>query len=134
MKLKQLVTVWIAMLMLTASSALAAQWTFIPRASVQGEYTDNIFLEPVNEEDDFTPKFSRELKACAFESKQPIDGKHYNIISFSCTEYINGEGYDIIINSYNQYSKQSEEKSLSLHMDEINGILACLNHLKYFDE
>ncbi|KPJ75281.1 MAG: hypothetical protein AMJ54_15445, partial [Deltaproteobacteria bacterium SG8_13] len=31
----------------------AAQWTLQPRASVQGEYTDNLFLTPDNEKDDY---------------------------------------------------------------------------------
>ena len=37
---------------LCVSFTFAAQWTFIPRGSIQGEYTDNVFLSSVNEEDD----------------------------------------------------------------------------------
>jgi len=81
----------------------------------------------------YTPKKSRDLKAVSFTSKQPIDGNHYQTYLFQCTDWDNGEGKDIWISSYNEYSKQSEQKHFCLHADEIDGILACLNDLKYFE-
>ena len=40
-------------LLLFVSDAVAAQFTFTPRASVQGEYTDNLFLLPADEREDY---------------------------------------------------------------------------------
>jgi len=85
------------------------------------------------ESTDFSPKKSRDLKAVSFVSKQPIDGKHHQTYVFQCTDWDNGEGKDISINSFNEYSKQSEQKYFCLHTDEIDGILACLNDLNYFE-
>lgn len=48
---------------LYATNAFCANWTFIPRASVQGEYTDNLFLSTVNEEDDYLTTLSAGLTA-----------------------------------------------------------------------
>jgi hypothetical protein len=47
-------TMMVSMITLLASgTAFAAQWTFVPRASIQGEYTDNLFLTPVDDEGDY---------------------------------------------------------------------------------
>jgi hypothetical protein len=49
-----LIVVWmLAFLNGTVGASIAAQATFVPRLSVQGEYTDNLFLTPTDEEDDF---------------------------------------------------------------------------------
>jgi len=40
-------------LLLFVSNAYTAKFTFIPRFSVQGEYTDNLFLLPADEKDDY---------------------------------------------------------------------------------
>lgn len=84
------------------------------------------------EEDNYAPKFSGELRACSFESKNPVGNGKYHEYLFQCTEWDNGEGYDISINW--QYNGKSAEKQLSLNTNEIEGILACLNHMKYFEE
>ena len=52
MKILQFTTTLIVSCLFTASLAFSAQWTFIPRGSIQAEYTDNIFLSSINEEDD----------------------------------------------------------------------------------
>lgn len=82
---------------------------------------------------EYNPKFNRELKAVSFESKQPLAGKKYLNYLFQCTEWTNGEGYDLTINVYNDVSKTETNKILSLHTDEINGILSCLNYFNYFN-
>jgi len=71
------------------------------------------------------------LRAVAFESKQPVGNGKYHEYIFTCTEWVNGEGYDICINWH--YDKENKETNLSLNSDEISGILACLNDLKYFE-
>ena len=45
------------------------------------------------------------------------------------TEWVNGEGYDISFDTNNE-----ETKNISLHTDEIDCLLACLTHFKYFGE
>jgi hypothetical protein len=87
--------------------------------------------EWLKEEDDFTPKFSRELKACSFESKHPVGDGTYHEYLFQCTEYDNSEGYDINIHWHRK--DKSSDKSISLCREEIDGVLACLNHMEYFE-
>lgn len=83
-------------------------------------------------DDKFGPKFSRDLRACSFDSKQPVGNGKYHEYLFGCTEYDNGEGFTITIDW--SYNGNTTEKTLSLNDNEIKGILACLNHMKYFDE
>ena len=45
------------------------------------------------------------------------------------TEWVNGEGYDISFDTDNQ-----QTRTISLHTDEIDCLLACLTHFKYFGE
>lgn len=82
----------------------------------------------------WSPQKSRNLKAVAFEQSLPIDGKYSERILCHCTEWDNGEGYIFDINSYNEFSKQSEDRHFSLHLTDIEIMLACLNDLKYFEE
>lgn len=84
------------------------------------------------EEDNYAPKFSRELKACSFESKNPVGNGKYHEYLFQCTEWSNAEGMDFSINW--RYGDNTTEKQLSLNDMELQGILACLNYMKYFDE
>ena len=44
------------------------------------------------------------------------------------TEWVNGEGYDISFDTDIQNTK-----TISLHIDEIDVLFACLNHFKYFE-
>ena len=83
--------------------------------------------------DEWDAKFVRSLPSVAFEAKTPVGNGQHREYYFSCTEWANGEGWDInIIHHYD--GKDIEDKRLSLHSDELWGILACLNHLKQFDE
>lgn len=86
----------------------------------------------LSEDDKFSPKFSRELRACSFESKDPTGKGDYHTYLFSCTEWNNGEGFLFDLGWY--YKDKSVEKHISISHNEIEGILACLNHMKYFDE
>ena len=52
MKILRFAVMLVVFSLLCVSFAFSAQWTFIPRGSIQGEYTDNVFLSSVNEEDD----------------------------------------------------------------------------------
>jgi hypothetical protein len=45
--------IFLTVLLLLPAQLFAAQATFTPRASVSGQYTDNLFLEPEQEESDF---------------------------------------------------------------------------------
>jgi len=83
------------------------------------------------EADEFTPKKSRDLRAVSFTSKQPVGNGKYHEYLFQCTEWDNGEGYDININWH--YDGKSEDRTLTLNSNEINGVLACLNHFNYFE-
>lgn len=84
------------------------------------------------DESEFTPKFAKKLNSVSFESKQPLGNKKYLQYLFQCTEWSNGEGYDLTINIFNEFSKSEKNKTLSLHSDEINGVLSCLDYLNYF--
>lgn len=82
----------------------------------------------------WNPQKGRNLKAVSFKQLMPIDGKHSQQTLCHCTEWDNGEGYIFDINSYNEFSKQSEDRHFSLHLTDIEIMLACLNDLKYFEE
>jgi hypothetical protein len=87
----------------------------------------------LSEDEDYSPKKSRDLRAVSFESKHPIDGTHHHSYLFHCTEWDNGEGFIFDISSYNERTKQSEDKHYCLHSDEIDGIMSCLNHMGQFE-
>ena len=91
----------------------------------------NFLLE---EGDKWRPVKSRDLKSVSFAQKLPIDGKNYEHKLCHCTEWDNKEGYIFDINSYNELSKQNEDKHLILHLYDLEIMLACLNDLKYFEE
>ena len=50
---KRFATLWVLSILLTCPETHAAQVLFLPELSISEEYTDNIFLTPDNEEDDF---------------------------------------------------------------------------------
>lgn len=76
------------------------------------------------EESEWSPKKSCDLKAVSYTMKQP---KSDDILC-QTTEWDNGEGYDFVI------YERGEEKFMSLGDDKINLMLACLNDLGYFKE
>ena len=79
------------------------------------------------ENDYYMPKFFGESKSVEHE----INGltKVYSKV----TEWSNGEGYDISFETQtNAKTKEWESKSISLHLDELDCLLAGLNHFKYF--
>lgn len=78
--------------------------------------------------DDFSPKFSKKLEACSFTSKSPLGKGKYNNQLYQCTEWDNGEGYDFTWNTDNK------ENHISLCTGEIDGLLACLDYMNYFEE
>ena len=82
----------------------------------------NILKDTTNE---FKPVKSRDLKAVSFESKIP--GINGNLLC-QCTQWDNGEGYDFSI-----CDSKGNEKRTSLHVSEIDLVIACLNDLKYFE-
>jgi len=47
-----------------------------------------------------------------------------------CTEFPNGEGYDCSFYG----STSGDTKKISLHYDDIQGLLACLEELNYFED
>lgn len=83
------------------------------------------------EQDSWTPKKSRDLRAVSFTSKQPTGRDKYQEYLFQCTEWDNGEGFDISINFH--YDKTNTDKTISLCYAEIDGILACLNYMGKFE-
>ena len=75
-----------------------------------------------NEENDFyQPKLFGESKSVEYE----IDGLSKSFCKV--TEWSNGEGFDVSFDTEKQPTK-----TISLHTDEVDVFLACLNHLKYF--
>lgn len=83
-------------------------------------------------ENEFNPKKTRNLKAVCFESKQPLGNGKYENYLCNLTEWVNGEGYNIDINYYNEFSKNSSNKKISLNLYELEILLASLNDLGYF--
>lgn len=77
--------------------------------------------EDAKQNDYYSPKLFGESKSVEFE----CDG----LASVHCktTKWANGEGYDVSFDTDKQ-----ETKTISLHEDEIESFLACLNYFKYF--
>lgn len=69
------------------------------------------------------PKLFGEAKTVEYE----IDGLAKSLCKL--TEWSNGEGYDISFDT-----NKENTKSISLHTDEIDCLMACLVHFKYFGE
>jgi len=86
------------------------------------------FLEKQKEENISNDYYQAKLFGEAKSVEYSIDGlcKSY----CKLTEWANGEGYDISFES--KSSSNWEQKSISLHTDEIDTLLASLNHFKYF--
>ena len=89
------------------------------------------YLKRINEEaikkEYYMPKLFGESKSVEYE----IDSlaKSYCKV----TQWANGEGYDISFQTQsNTKTGDWENKSISLHTDELDCLLASLNHLKYF--
>lgn len=83
------------------------------------------------DETDFSPKKSRDLRAVSFESKDPVGNGKYHEYNFMCTEWTNGEGYEFYLGWH--YDGKIEDRTISLNRNQIEGILACLNDLNYFE-
>lgn len=81
----------------------------------------------------YGPKFIGNLRSVCFESNDPINSSDKLISNFNCTKWDNGEGFDISIDKYNTYSNKSEVLNLNLSTSDINGIIACLIELNYFE-
>jgi len=87
------------------------------------------FLVKQNEEavkeEYYMPKLFGEGKTVEYE----IDGIKKSFCKL--TQWVNGEGYDVSFESEVSTGKW-ESKRIELHTDEIETLLACLNHFKYF--
>ena len=82
-------------------------------------------IEEAELEDFCIPKKTGEAKVVGYE----IDGL---INSYcTCSEWTNGEGFDISFETKN--SSGFSESRISLHTDELDTMLACLNELGYFE-
>lgn len=80
------------------------------------------YCKKENDKNDFyQPKLFGESKSVEYE----INGLSKSFCKV--TEWSNGEGYDVSFDTENQ-----QTKVISLHTDEIDVFLACLNHFKYF--
>lgn len=90
-------------------------------------------LEFLKEDDKFNPKKEGDLKAVCFTQKRPLGNGKYQQYTCDLSEWVNGEGYQISIEIYNEYSKKSEFKNFSLDNNELDVILACLNDLNHFE-
>ena len=86
-----------------------------------------------DDENNYNPKKSRDLRAVSFTSYSPISANDKLEYLIQCTEWDNGEGFDMTINTFNTLTKKEDNKFFSLHIDEINLILAALNELDYFN-
>lgn len=84
-----------------------------------------------DEEENWTPKKSRDLRAVSFTSKVPTGRDKNQEYVFQCTEWDNGEGYDFAISFH--YDTTNTEKNYSFNSNELQGILACLNYMNYFE-
>jgi len=88
----------------------------------------------LKEEEDWYPKKVERLDCVRFSSSTPL-GKDKNIqYTFTGVEWQNGEGIDFQIDSYNEGSHKEKTTHLTLHHDEIDGIMAVLDHFKFFEE
>ena len=77
--------------------------------------------EEAIEEEYYMPKLFGEGKTVEYE----IDGLTKSLCKV--TQWTNGEGYDISFDT-----EKRDTKRIDLHSDEIDTLLACLNHFKYF--
>lgn len=79
--------------------------------------------EDIKANDYYHAKLFGEAKTVEYE----IDG----LAKSHCklTQWVNGEGYDISFDTGKQ-----DTKTISLHTDEIDCLMACLTHFKYFGE
>lgn len=85
-----------------------------------------------DEYSEYLPKKEGKLQAVCFESKSPIDS-HYNIIKiFNMTKWLNCEGFDISIHTYNQKTGDYKDNQFSFQYSDIEGFLYCLKELNYF--
>ena len=82
---------------------------------------------------EYGPKFIANLKSVCFESSSPINSSDKLISNFNCTAWSNGEGFDISIDKFNTYNNKSKVLNLNLSDSDINGIIACLIELNYFE-
>ena len=87
-----------------------------------------VTIKEAEENDYYTPKLFGESKSVEYKIKGLTD-------SFcKVTEWANGEGFDISFQTLeNTTTKRWEDKNISLHTDELDCFLACLNHFKYFN-
>jgi hypothetical protein len=76
----------------------------------------------------------KKIKAVTHSYENPISGQDSYSVTTICTKWPNGEGIDISINTYNSYTKKSEDKKYSFHTEDINSILLCMTKLGFFDE
>lgn len=89
------------------------------------------YLKLTNEEaikeEWYMPKLFGESKSVEYE----IDGLTKSYCKL--TEWSNGEGYDVSFQTQiNTKTEDWQDKRISLHTDELDCFLACLDHLKYF--
>ena len=61
----------------------------------------------------FSPKKSGDLKGVSFESKQPLGNGKYEYYNCHLTKWLNGEGYQISLENYNEVSKRIEQNNLN---------------------
>jgi prephenate dehydrogenase len=74
--------------------------------------------------------YSKDMNLVAricIEAKE-IEMQQQDEFAIRFAEWSNGEGYDISFDTNNENTK-----SISLHTDEIDTMLSCLNHLNYFN-
>jgi len=74
------------------------------------------------ENDYYQPKFYGESRNISYE----IDGLVKSFCDVS--EWPSGEGFTI------SFETENKEKYISLHNDEIDILLACIDHLGYFND
>ena len=90
-------------------------------------------LSLLKEDEVYYPKKQTNPKVVRFETKSPLGNGKYVIYTFTCMEWGNGEGFDINIESFNEFSHNNTTTNISLCNDETNGIMACLNEFNVFD-
>ena len=86
------------------------------------------YLEKQEKENVSNDYYRAKLFGEAKSVEYSIDG----LLTSYCklTEWANGEGYDISFES--KTNSVWEQKSMSLHTDELDVLFACLNHFEYF--
>ena len=83
-------------------------------------------IDDLNKEFPYGPFKSRDLAAVSSTIKRPLGNDKYDTLLTQCTEWDNGEGYDFTFDS------KDGQRFISLHLDDIESILFCLNELKFF--